>query len=715
MPYNHTESEQSVNQFWKDNNTFATPKINIGDKKKYILDAFAYPSGKGIHAGHAEGYIATDILARYYRQTGYKVLFPVGFDSFGLPAENYAIKTGVHPRTNTDETIRYYREQISAIGLSNDWADEFGTHNEDYYKWTQWFFSLLYQRGLAYKKEALVNWDPVDQTVLANEQVLADGTAERSGAMVEQKMMSQWFFKITDYADRLLTDLDKINWPSSTKLMQKNWIGKSIGAEVAFEIANNSSNNRFGDFNYIFLHGWEGSSETNFLPEIRKLFESKGLDVQIPNLPNSSNPNIDQQADYVIANCHIDSRTVIVGHSLGVAVGLKVLEKWDNTMYNLDDPTGKAPEIDYCAQIAKFISIAGFVSNEFRQDNLPQGVTDPFDISQANFNFELIKSKCQEFKGIWSDDDQFITAEQTKVLEQKLDCQITRTTGGKHLNNLSQKAIQDIIFDRITVFTTRIDTIYSGTFLILAPEHKLVASLTTDEQLQEVEAYQTLTKAKSQFERTEMNKDKSGVWTGSYAINPANGNKIQIWISDFVIASYGSGAVFADAHDERDFEMAKKFDIPLITSIIPPQDDDNYRFEVKNLQECYSGYGTLYNSGQFDGLESKEAIPKIIEFGESQGWAKAKVTYRLRDWLVSRQRYWGSPIPIIYKDGQETLVPHSDLPVILPDDVEFKPTGRSPLIDHADFHTSAEKLYGAGTVREVDTMDTFACSLARTV
>jgi leucyl-tRNA synthetase family protein len=870
--FNHTQIHSKYTKLWQDSKLYSTPDITSTKPKKYILDAFSYPSGKGIHAGHAEGYIATDIVSRFYRQKGYDVLFPVGFDSFGLPAENYAIKSGVHPRINTDETINYYREQITALGLSNDWNDEFGTHNQDYYKWTQWFFSLLYKRGLAYKKEALVNWDPVDQTVLANEQVLADGTAERSGAKVEQKMMSQWFFKITDYAERLLNDLDKLDWPESTKLMQKNWIGKSVGAEVDFVILDSANtknlnirlakpedakqisyirssgwlqNNispengitkefleknghqlpvsedkikftadfltqkvglnyvgelngkivsylgigeiekdvyEFGiyvhpDFqgigigkktmnyifqkyvdktfkltvnktnikaielykklgfaitgetkwfpkdvpdkflplytmtrevkvllennhdinykfqnqgpNYLFIHGWEGSSSSNNLPTIKEFFETLGLKVQIPTLPNSSNPNIGEQARFVLENCEMDENTIIIGHSLGVSVGLNVIQ-------NLD------------FKIKKFVSVAGFVSNDFKKENLPQGITDPFDISKQNFDFELIKSKVGEFKGIWSDDDQFITLNQTNFLGNSLGFETKKVSGYKHLNNLSQKLIQDLILDKVTVFTTRIDTLFSGTFLILAPENPLVDSLTIDSKKQEVLDYQQKTKAKTPFERTEMNKEKTGVWTGSYAINPGNGSKMQVWISDFVLGSYGTGAVFADSHDERDFEMAKKFAIPLTTSIKPKEIEDDS--SVRNLEECYSGYGILYNSAQFDGLESREAMPKIIEFGESFGWAKPKVTYRLRDWLVSRQRYWGSPIPIVYKDGKEILVPESDLPVILPDDVEFQPSGVSPLINHTEFHRSAELKYGIGARREVDTMDTFACS-----
>jgi leucyl-tRNA synthetase len=881
--FNPAEIQSKYNKIWQESKIYQTPDFTSTKPKKYILDAFAYPSGIGIHAGHAEGYIATDILARYYRQSGYDVLFPVGFDSFGLPAENYAIKTGVHPRINTDTTIKYYCEQITALGSSNDWADQIGTHTEDYYKWTQWFFGLLYSRGLAYKKNALVNWDPVDQTVLANEQVLADGTAERSGAKVEQKMMSQWFFKITDYAEKLLIDLDKVDWPESTKLMQKNWIGKSVGAEVDFVInksyklevfgkktfgateskksygilfdqqsqkygviqwndwnkvislvggtadageteletlvrevreesgyfdfekiikletklnvnyysnlKNVNTNSVFSGYavvinpdnitkkqlesyeseqeiiwleskdvlkrfeksgtdfddiynqgsaklfqmgvtelinagydtttnldnikilyqegsdhistdttpNYLFIHGWEGSNKSNYLPEIKETFDRLGLAIQIPSLPNSANPNVLEQAKYILDNCKLDSNTVIVAHSLGVAVGLKVLESLDK-------------------HIAKFISIAGFVSTEFHRDTLPKGINDPFDFASFDFDFHKIKNRCRQFVGLWSEDDQYITLEQVSKLESALDFEVDKVSGYKHLNNLSQKVVQDKILDKITVFTTAHDTIFGTSFLVLAPEHELVDSLTTSQHFDKVQAYKQQAKSKSQFERTEMNKDKSGVWTGSYVINPVNGNKIQVWVADYVLTNYGTGAVMGvPGEDERDFEFATKYGLPIIytnntNSFV------SYSQEIKPNKSKY----TLINSGKFDGMTYEIARPLILEELAKSGCGEAKITYRLRDWLVSRQRYWGSPIPVVYTtspqpspkgEGEiEMLVPESDLPVILPNDVEFKPSGRSPLIDHEEFHASAKAKYGPDVRREVDTMDTFVCS-----
>jgi leucyl-tRNA synthetase len=446
MPYNHRDIETKWIKNWSESNIYKTPEIQTGDKKKYILEAFPYPSGDGLHVGHALPMTAGDITSRFYRMNGYSVLHPMGWDSFGLPTENFAKKKGMHPQDVTDNAIANFTKQIYRLGVDYDWNKELATSSPEYYKWTQWFFQLLYKRGLAYKKEALVNWDPVDMTVLANEQVLADGTAERSGAKVEQKMMSQWFFKITDYAERLLAGLENLNWPESTKLMQKNWIGKSVGAEVEFAV--------------------EGNSEP------------------------------------------------------------------------------------------------------------------------------------------------------------------------------------------IKIFTTRVDTIFGVTYVVLAPEHHLVDDLTIPEQFEAVAEYKEKSKQKSQFERTEMNKNKTGVFTGSYCINQFNGEKVPVWVGDYVLASYGTGAVMAvPAHDERDYEFAKKYNLEIKQSIKPKNE--------KEIEGCFAEYGILVDSGEFTSLTTEEAKVKMAEFAQDQGFGNAKVTYRLRDWSIGRQRYWGCPIPVVYgknKPNQTILV-----------------------------------------------------------
>ncbi len=510
--FDHQQIEAKWIQKWQETKLYKTPDINQGDQKKYILETFPYPSGYAMHVGHAKGYVGSDVTARYWRMKGYKVLYPMGWDAFGLPAENYAIKTGIHPRPNTENTIEVSKNQLNKIGLSYDWDREIGTHRPDYYRWTQWFFQFLYKRGLAYKKDSLVNWDPVDKTVLANEQVLADGTAERSGAVVEQRMMSQWFFKITDYADRLIDDLDKVDWPDSTKLMQRNWVGRSVGAEVDFRI--------------------EGSAE------------------------------------------------------------------------------------------------------------------------------------------------------------------------------------------KIRVFTTAHDTIFGCTFVVLSPEHKLVDSVTTAENIALISEYKEQAKSKSQLQRTDLNKDKNGLFTGSFAINPINGEKIEIWVADYVLSNYGTGAVMGvPGNDERDFEFANKYSLPIIFTA-DKEEFISYSEKIKPEKIKH----TLINSGKYTGINFEQARELILNDLINLGAGEAKLSFRLRDWSISRQRYWGCPIPVLYKPKENTgeggmtdgdweveLVPETDLPVILPEDVEFAPTGRSPLLDHKEFHQSAQK-YGTGYKRESDTMDTFVDS-----
>jgi len=478
--YNHQEIEKKWQQKWDEIQLYKTS--DSPKNKKYVLDMFPYPSGAGLHVGHPEGYTATDILTRFLRMNGYDVLHPMGWDAFGLPAENYAIKMGVPPAESTAQNIIRFREQIKSIGLSYDWSREVNTSTPEYYHWTQWLFLQLYKKGLAYKKEASVNWCPSDHTVLANEQVV-DGKCERCGSVVEQKMLSQWFFKITDYADRLLNDLDKVDWPEPIKLMQKNWIGKSEGAEIEFEIEN-----------------------------------------------------------------------------------------------------------------------------------------------------------------------------------------------------------QEI---RIKVFTTRPDTLFGATYLVLAPEHSMVKNLESGIQnTHEVQAYIEATKKKTELQRTALEKDKTGVeLKGIKAINPATKEPIPVWIADYVLANYGTGAIMAvPAHDERDQQFATKFNLP--------------------IKVVVNEEGKLVDSDKYNGLDWTEAKSKIAkEFGNE------KIQYKLRDWLVSRQRYWGAPIPIMYcADCGEQPVPENELPVLLPTDVDFKPTGESPIVRSKTFHNAKCPKCGKDAKRDSDTMDTFVDS-----
>ena len=496
MVYNHRVIEKKWQKYWDENKTFKTLDDHTKEKF-YALDMFPYPSGAGLHVGHPEGYTATDILSRYKRANGYNVLHPMGWDAFGLPAEQYALDTGHDPRDFTKTNIDTFRRQIKELGFSYDWDREVNTTDPKYYKWTQWIFKKLYEKGLAYVDEVPVNWCPALGTVLSNEEVI-DGKSERGGHPVERRPMRQWVLKITDYAEKLLADLDILDWPESLKAMQRNWIGKSVGAEIDFKI--------------------EGT---------------------------------------------------------------------------------------------------------------------------------------------------------------------------------------DKVF---TVFTTRADTVFGVSYCVLAPEHKLVEEIVTEGQRAAVEEYLDIVKRKSDLERTDLNKDKTGVFTGAYAINPVNGEKVELWIADYVLASYGTGAVMAvPAHDERDYEFATKFNLPIKAVI-----EDNGEVVVP-----FYGDGKHINSDFINGLNNEEAIAKVIEFLEENKVGRSKVTYKLRDWLFSRQRYWGEPIPIIHwEDGTMTTVPDSELPLLLPETDNIKPsgTGESPLANIEEWLNVVDPETGKKGKRETNTMPQWAGS-----
>ncbi len=501
--YNPSDIEPKWQKIWDETGVY-TANLKSNRPKYIAMSMFNYPSGAGIHIGHAMNYTISDVKARFKRQQGYESYHPVGWDAFGLPAENYAIKTGVSPQESMANIIPGYHKQYKAMGWSNDWQKEIATHLPEYYKWTQWIFSEMYRRGLAYQDSRMQWWCSIDKTVLANEQVI-DGKCWRhdgpNDPLVEKREVKQWFFKITDYADELLAAIDQLDWSESVKLAQKNWIGKSVGAEIEFRIHNSK--------------------------------------------------------------------------------------------------------------------------------------------------------------------------------------------------------------DTIKVFTTRADTIFSAALIILAPEHKLTKKITTIDNQQLINKYIEDSEHKSEVER-QADKDKSGVFTGAYAINPANGEKIPIWISDFVLAGYGTGAIFGDIHDERDFEFIKKFNIPARVSIIP--EDEQEAQKVKNQEYCYSSEGILIDSAEFSGLRSNQAREKIIDWLAKKKVAKEVTNYRMLDWSVSRQRYWGAPIPVINcpKCGS-VLVPDKDLPVILPELTDYQPTGdgRSALARAKDWLSiECPQCHGLAE-RETDTLDTY--------
>lgn len=496
MSFNHQEIEKKWQGYWEENKTFRTPD-ETEKPKFYALDMFPYPSGAGLHVGHPEGYTATDILSRMKRMQGYNVLHPMGWDAFGLPAEQYALDTGNSPAEFTEHNINTFRNQIKSLGFSYDWDREVNTTDPNYYKWTQWIFLKLFEKGLAYVDEVPVNWCPALGTVLANEEII-DGKSERGGHPVERRPMRQWMLKITAYGDRLLEDLDELDWPESLKDMQRNWIGRSEGAEVHFNI--------------------DGTDE------------------------------------------------------------------------------------------------------------------------------------------------------------------------------------------KFTVFTTRPDTLFGASYCVLAPEHALVADITTAEQKEAVEAYINSVKMKSDLERTELAKEKTGVFTGAYAVNPVNGEKLPIWIADYVLATYGTGAVMAvPAHDERDYEFASTFNLPM-KEVVKGGDI---------TKEAYTGDGEHVNSAFLDGLNKEEAIAKMIEWLEVTSAGNQKVTYRLRDWLFSRQRYWGEPIPVIHwEDGTMTAVKEEELPLVLPKTDNIRPsgTGESPLANIDEWVNVVDPETGKKGRRETNTMPQWAGS-----
>ncbi|MCL6434574.1 MAG: leucine--tRNA ligase [Leptolyngbyaceae cyanobacterium HOT.MB2.61] len=502
--YIPTEIEEKWQKVWAEQGLYKTLE-DAGKPKFYALSMFPYPSGN-LHMGHVRVYTIVDVIARVRRMQGYRVLNPMGWDAFGLPAENAAIERGIPPANWTYQNIAQMRQQLDQLGISFDWEREVTTCAPDYYKWTQWIFLQFFKAGLAYQKEATVNWDPIDQTVLANEQVDSEGRSWRSGAKVERKQLRQWFLKITDYAEQLLNDLDKLTgWPEKVRLMQANWIGKSTGAQVIFRTESD---------------------------------------------------------------------------------------------------------------------------------------------------------------------------------------------------------------DELIVFTTRPDTLWGATFMVLSPEHPLVEKLTTPRQAKAIKTYQEEAAAKSEIDRTAEGREKTGVWTGSYAINPVNDEKIPIWIADYVLMDYGTGAIMAvPAHDQRDFEFAKTFQLP-IKVVVQPKDQT---LDAARMTEAYPGEGVMVNSGPLDGVpagkEKGQSVEAAIAWLEKNGKGKGTANYRLRDWLVSRQRYWGAPIPIVHCPNCGAVpVPDGDLPVRLPEEVEFSGRGPSPLAKLDSWINVPCPTCGTPAKRETDTMDTFICS-----
>lgn len=606
MRYNPSEIEPKWQAAWDAQQAYAVTE-DPSKQKLYVSGMFPYPSGAGMHTGHAFSYAIVDAIARFHRAHGKNVLNPMGWDTFGLPAENYAIKTGTAPAVVTKENTANFKQQFKRMGVSIDWTREINTSDPDYYRWTQWIFTKFFERGLAYQKESLQWWCPVDKTVLANEQV-EGGKCWRCGSEVVKKSMNQWFFKITDYADALLEEIPDLDWPQKIKTAQTNWIGKSQGAEIKFQISNS-----------------EYSDSLKFTPELTKMI----------------------LAGKKTSTIRLEPKNVDVGGTV------------------------------------EFLTRDKDTVDSFGAAKITQVRTMPLrDIPNDLPGHELLRDddhKLSNYKGYYGD-------------QVTLDTEFT---------------IYDFEFiqNSITVFSTRPDTLFGATFVVLAPEHPLARTLATDEFKESVEAYITSSVKKSEIERMNDTREKSGVFTGSYAINPINGEKVPVWVADYVLAGYGTGAVMGvPGHDDRDYAFAEKFDLPIVEVIEKPADSED---------AVYHGEGPLMNSGSFDGMQASEAREEIIAWLEQQGTGASKTTYKMRDWLISRQRYWGAPIPIIHCDEHGAVaVPEDQLPVLLPDVKDFAPKGdgKSVLAGVEEWVNTTCPTCGKPAKRETDTMDGYACS-----
>ncbi|MDO8471422.1 MAG: class I tRNA ligase family protein [bacterium] len=614
--------------------------------KYYSLMEFPYPSGDGLHTGHVRGYTAMDIVSRKRRMEGFNVMFPIGWDAFGLPTENYALKTGRPPAEITKKNTDNYRFQFKRLGMSFDWFREINTTDPKYYKWTQWIFLKFLEKGLAYKAKIPINWCPSCKIGLANEEVV-DDNCERCGTPVEQKEKEQWMLAITKYADRLHDDLDTVDYPERVKTQQRNWIGKSEGAEINFSLK--FKKHIESKPNFLILHGYTGRADKNFIPWLKTELKSQGFKVQTPQMPNTDSPRESEQVNYVIENCHIDEKTIIVGHNLGGVVAMKVLQKINRS-------------------IAGLVLVAPAVEPSFRTGS-PRPFWETFNF---DYDYGLLK-KLTNFRVVISD-----LLEKGKrgpyldYLQFKLQAQfIEGTAQEEHLTGVQEPIILNALLPQIKVFTTRPDTLLGATYLVLAPEHSFVTNnlkLTTNKD--ELVRYIVQTKNKTDIDRSADGKEKTGVeLKGIKAINPGTKEEIPVWIADYVLSHYGTGAIMGvPADDERDMEFARKYKLPI----------------VENYQKA--------------GFE---------DFGK-------KVTkYKLRDWVFSRQRYWGEPIPVIHCEKCGMVpVPEKDLPVELPvvEKYEPGPDGESPLANITEWVDTKCPKCGGKAKRETDVMPNWAGS-----
>ena len=652
------------------------PDFSHGKSPFYNLMMFPYPSAEGLHIGGVRTFTGVDIYGRFKRMQGLDVFEPIGLDGFGIHSENYALKIGKHPAKLATVTEKNFYRQLSEIGNGFAWQERLETYDPEYYKWTQWIFIQLFKRGLAYRKKAAVNWCPSCKTVLADEQVVA-GKCERCSSAVDKRELEQWFFKITDYAERLLQNIEKIDWDAKVKIAQKNWIGKSEGAEIDFEIRASEK------LNFVILHGYEGSPDGIFFLWLRDELQKRGYAVQAPALPNAKHPNLEEQISSVLKTVKFDENTIVFGHSLGSVVALKTVER-------LNHP------------VRKLVLAAGFA----RPPSLRGKSRDYEKTFDWKFDFGKIKKNAGEIVILSDSSDTIVPPQEAEYLESVLGGRVFSFPAVReHMCALVEPEVLRYTLDMLTVFTTRPDTLFGATYMVLAPEHPLVANSKSQiTNYKEVEEYIRKTKTKSDEERIREGKEKTGVeLKGIKAINPANKEEIPVFVADYVLGNVGTGAIMAvPAHDQRDFDFAKKFKLPIKIVICPHWPEKICPL----LDTAYTGEGYSVDSGEFDGMPSKEARKKISDFVGGV-W---KTQYRLRDWLISRQRYWGPPIPMIFCESCNWHpVPEKDLPVKLPFVKNFRPTGsgKSPLASVKSFYETKCPKCEKRARRETDVSDTF--------
>src|SRR3989338_4036562 len=546
--YDHRKIESKWQREWENKKIYQAK--DFSKKPKFFsLIEFPYPSGDGLHVGHPRPYIGMDVISRKRRMEGYNVLYPIGWDAFGLPTENYAIKTGLDPRVVTKKNSDTFRRQIKSLGISFDWSREINTTDPKYYKWTQWIFLQFFKKGLAYKKKMVINWCPKDKIGLANEEVV-NGRCERCGTVVEKREKEQWMLAITKYADRLDKDLDTVDYLPQIKLAQRNWIGRSEGAEIEFPVLNPRVKR------FIILHGRNGSSKLNFLPWLKKSLEEKGYEVFTPDLPNTGNPNDDEQADYLQKNFTFDTGTVIVGHSFGGLVAMRLLERG--------------------IKVHGVVFVSTPVTGRFLDNKVRPSVIEAIN---KGFDYAKIKNQADYFKVLFDSTDSVVPSEDGQILAKNLGAYCRVVSGSEpHFCGQEEPEILSVLLPNIKIFTTRPDTIFGATYLVLAPENPYVQSrMGISENKTEIKNYLTEAKKKDETVRLAVDKEKTGVeLKGLKVINPATKEEIPVWIADYVLPQYGTGAIMAvPAHDERDFEFAKKYNLPVRQVIAPHLVDKN--------------------------------------------------------------------------------------------------------------------------------------------